>query len=341
MSKITITVSGPVGVGKSAVCAKLEILLKHLGCAVEWVGGQEEKNLSNLEDWSEWEKTPIEIVERVVGVRKVYETFGKNGWVEVSQEEYDRTKYNYSHRIRRVPVDEVTDKGDALCIESDGCPTERAVLQRFWRAHSGRAPQIIDQSKLDELLLKHSEWTPHGTAIVDTHRQKFAEELLELVSAKPGTYAEFGTASERFLSGQTVQMSESTEELAALVIENKVAGEQKILAKPLGFMMKHESGHDRGFSWNKDDHQFSSQWERVGMYSEDQVQEELQRAKDEYQEREHKWREAFEAMHQRAMRAEAKILTEEQRGSIDFAIGYMGSIPSCKEEVAVLKTIPE
>jgi Lar family restriction alleviation protein len=34
---------------------------------------------------------------------KVYETYtGQNGWLEVTQEEYDRTKDKYEHRIRRV-----------------------------------------------------------------------------------------------------------------------------------------------------------------------------------------------------------------------------------------------
>lgn len=36
---------------------------------------------------------------------KIYETYtGQNGWLEVTQEEYDRTKDKYEHRIRRVPA---------------------------------------------------------------------------------------------------------------------------------------------------------------------------------------------------------------------------------------------
>jgi hypothetical protein len=27
------------------------------------------------------------------------------------------------------------ESADGVCQEADGCPTERAVLQRFWRAH--------------------------------------------------------------------------------------------------------------------------------------------------------------------------------------------------------------
>lgn len=29
---------------------------------------------------------------------------------------------------------------DGICHEQDGCPTEKAVLQRFWRAHNGKLP---------------------------------------------------------------------------------------------------------------------------------------------------------------------------------------------------------
>jgi hypothetical protein len=38
-----------------------------------------------------------------VATVKVYETYtGQNGWIEVTQEEYDRSKDKYEHRIRRV-----------------------------------------------------------------------------------------------------------------------------------------------------------------------------------------------------------------------------------------------
>lgn len=38
---------------------------------------------------------------------------------------------------------------DSLCVEDDGCPTERAVLQRFWRKH--HQPEL-DVSALVEAL---------------------------------------------------------------------------------------------------------------------------------------------------------------------------------------------
>lgn len=65
MSKVTITVSGAVGSGKSAMCGEIEILCRALGLQVEWVGGPEEKNLTGA-DWIgelEMYKPVVEIVE--------------------------------------------------------------------------------------------------------------------------------------------------------------------------------------------------------------------------------------------------------------------------------------
>jgi hypothetical protein len=374
MSKITITVSGPVGVGKSTVCAKLEILLKHLGCKVEWVGGKEEKNLMQLEDWTETPKTPIEIVERVTASRKVYETYsGQNDWLEVSQDEYDRSEGVYERRIRRVAVDNVYDmqdmpdmprtsqkafdaiaSGDAVCVEADGCPTERAVLQRFWRAHGGRVPQLIEQKHIDELLQKHSEWTPYGFAMVDSHRHKFVNDLLALTTAKEapksdavhkalanfkdGTLGEIRFLGETPMEMRLIPVDKGEEECGVRkdFLFAHLEGQE-----PTGYLMKHSTGPDRGFAWNKNDLQFSEDWERVGLFTEEQLADVLKRANEDYNDRAKRWRDSFDTMHRRAMKAEAQILTQEQIDAIKFAIGYLENSPISKDMVAALKTITE
>lgn len=48
--------------------------------------------------------------------------------------------------------------------------------------------------------------------------------------------------------------------------------------EPDGFMMVHPHGPDRGFSWVQDDIQFSTDWKRVALFSEDQVADLHQRA---------------------------------------------------------------
>lgn len=384
MSKITITVSGPVGAGKTTLCAKLEILLKHLGCDVEWVGGLQEASLG-IEDWPNEFTTPIKLVEHVEVTEKIYETCsGQNGWQRVTQEEYDRTKDKYSHRIRRVPVQNVFDmkdmprtslkavqaiaSEDAVWFEADGCPTERAVLQRFWRAHGGRVPLLIESSKIDELVAEHSEWTPQGYAVVDSHRHKLIADVLALTTARAArlvspTFAEFGTARERFMSGAPVQMSEKTRELAEKVIEksaNDTRTEEEKIADgaaficdtrldlpfahmaehaPVGFMMKHQWGGDRGFSWVPHDIQFSEDWERVGLFTEEQLADALERANQDYNDRAKRWRDSFDTMHRRAMKAESQLMTPEQRAALDFAIGYMSGSPLCQKDLEVLKTI--
>lgn len=65
--KVTITVSGKVGSGKSALCGEIEILCKAIGVPVEWVGGQQDKNRTHA-DWTEaleMYKPTVTIVENI------------------------------------------------------------------------------------------------------------------------------------------------------------------------------------------------------------------------------------------------------------------------------------
>jgi len=48
-------------------------------------------------------------------------------------------------KIMNFPKAFVPEQGDRVCQEADGCPTERAVLQRFWRAHQPEN-QITDSA---------------------------------------------------------------------------------------------------------------------------------------------------------------------------------------------------
>jgi hypothetical protein len=67
MNEVTITVSGRVGTGKSALCGEIEILCKALGLQVEWIGGRDEKNLTGA-DWIheiEMYKPTVKIIERI------------------------------------------------------------------------------------------------------------------------------------------------------------------------------------------------------------------------------------------------------------------------------------
>lgn len=51
MKEITVTVSGPVGVGKSALCGEIEILCRALGLEVAWGDSHSEKNMTHA-DWT-------------------------------------------------------------------------------------------------------------------------------------------------------------------------------------------------------------------------------------------------------------------------------------------------
>jgi len=49
---VTVTVSAPVGSGKSAVCGEIEIALKAIGVPVTWREGDAEKRLTHA-DWQQ------------------------------------------------------------------------------------------------------------------------------------------------------------------------------------------------------------------------------------------------------------------------------------------------
>jgi hypothetical protein len=71
--------------------------------------------------------------EAVVTV-KVYETYtGQNGWIEVTQEEYDRTKDKYEHRIRRVPAPPAQ-----TALTDDARDAERYRWLRDWYLRADR-----------------------------------------------------------------------------------------------------------------------------------------------------------------------------------------------------------
>lgn len=68
MAEITISVTGPVGSGKSAVCGEIEILCRALGLDVMWERSAQEKNLTGA-DWTaalELYRPTVRIVERAV-----------------------------------------------------------------------------------------------------------------------------------------------------------------------------------------------------------------------------------------------------------------------------------
>lgn len=70
MSDITVTISGPVGSGKSAIAGEIEIAMKAIGVPVRYadpVGAQSEKNMTHA-DW----QTYLEMYEpSVVLIEKI------------------------------------------------------------------------------------------------------------------------------------------------------------------------------------------------------------------------------------------------------------------------------
>jgi len=64
---VTVTVSGPVGCGKSAIAGEIEIAMKAIGVPVQWRDSKSEKNMTGA-DWQsyvEMYRPMVTIVERV------------------------------------------------------------------------------------------------------------------------------------------------------------------------------------------------------------------------------------------------------------------------------------
>jgi hypothetical protein len=88
-----------------------------------------------------------------VATVKVYETYtGQNGWIEVTQEEYDRTKDKYEHRIRRVSAppaqtaltDDARDAARYRTLRKAGAIVEW-TLAGPWK-HGDALDRIVDAS---------------------------------------------------------------------------------------------------------------------------------------------------------------------------------------------------
>jgi deoxyadenosine/deoxycytidine kinase len=63
---ITVTISGPVGCGKSAICGEIEIALRAIGVPVRWYD-EGEKNMTHS-DWQtylEMYRPSVVIIEKV------------------------------------------------------------------------------------------------------------------------------------------------------------------------------------------------------------------------------------------------------------------------------------
>jgi hypothetical protein len=63
---------------------------------------------------------------------------------------------------------------DAICQEADGCPTEKAVLQRFWRRHIGNVS--VPRAALIEVLRisdrQHFAWEEVKSALLAAQEQQ-------------------------------------------------------------------------------------------------------------------------------------------------------------------------
>lgn len=66
---------------------------------------------------------------------------------------------------------------DGLCVEDDGCPTEGAVLKRFWRANKAAADFVDELNAEVESLKAQLEYTKERNTMVSVQRNEHAHEV--------------------------------------------------------------------------------------------------------------------------------------------------------------------
>lgn len=64
---------------------------------------------------------------------------GEQGWHHGRGEQYDNCADELATLIAELGQEVGAEQADSCCAEDDGCPTEMAVLKRFWRQHSSPA----------------------------------------------------------------------------------------------------------------------------------------------------------------------------------------------------------
>lgn len=87
-SRITVTVSGPVGSGKSAICGEIEIAMKAIGVPVQW-DDEGEKRMTHA-DW----QGAIDMYQPAVTIREV------NPAMERETSEFKLRKRPVAFRVR-------------------------------------------------------------------------------------------------------------------------------------------------------------------------------------------------------------------------------------------------
>ena len=86
-------------------------------------------------------------------------------------------------RARLSAPEPEREKGDMPCIEDDGCPTEKAVLQRFWRKHRQPEPEPVAWMTYESEHRLRSGGNHRGA--VPVHQKSSREAKIPLYAAPP------------------------------------------------------------------------------------------------------------------------------------------------------------
>jgi len=177
---VTVTVTGEVGTGKSAICGEIEILCKALGLQVEW-NDDGEKRMTHA-DWTEaleMYKPSVRIVE--LSPKQVRDA-GREGWHSAILAECTSVEGCYQESDPAKTVRDLIDwhRKDAVWHHSK---KEESAYERMFHAACASIGEISEALNIPE---EEAESANGNTLILE----KIKELAAGRVAASPGDQSE-------------------------------------------------------------------------------------------------------------------------------------------------------
>lgn len=142
----------------------------------------------------------------------------------------------------------------------------------------------LAREEILEILDKHGPQTAYADPWTVEHHVAFAEAILEAASAQTTELLAFvellkdleGAVAETAVfnvtqRSMTVRMVKPRRDRVLKFVSDLVA--RLADRQQAGFVMKHKTGPDRGFSWEANDKLFSADWIRIPAFIEEKADE--------------------------------------------------------------------
>lgn len=147
----------------------------------------------------------------------------------------------------------------------------------------------LPKDKILEILEKQGPQSPYDDPWTEEHHVAFAQAVLEAARARATELSVFDELMQdlEVAVAETAVFNAAQRSMAMRIVRPRSASVREFIARaavrkfvadlvarlsnrqPAGFVMKHKTGPDRGFSWNANDKQFSADWIRIPAFIEE------------------------------------------------------------------------